>query len=447
MKCLTDSNVIGGFTANAHEFGFGQAGEHYNFVSLPFIRILWNGGNASVVLFFIISGYVLSIGHLKKIRNGDPATGRTLLSAIIRRPMRLYLPPLVVSLLFALLLHVPGPLVLPLPWMKPQEGGILAEVVFFTKTSWMYFNPFQVHEANLFWYPYNVVMWTIPIELKGSMLVFAVLALFSGLLLSGHHNTRAPAILATGVFCISAVMLFKCWKWSMSCFLLGIVLSMLDVWELDEALLARFSSRTRAISMWTIFVLAWYLISQPAHKGDIKFSSETPGWIWLTKMLPSGYNDDLYFRFWQVWGSLILIYAILRLPPLQRLLSMRPVLFCGEVSFMLYLIHIPILRIFGDRLPGLFGGTTPSDLEGTFWDKSLPIPDIGPLGLSLRFLLCVAIVLPLCLLVAKYATEHLDKPIVRLGRRITTNLRLEKKAAAGVKTTSEDLLLPMSIRS
>ena len=74
-----------------------------------------------------------------------------------------------------MLLHVPGPLVLPLPWDggRPQES-IWAEIKFFVDKSLDYFSLFRPHASNLFSYPYNVAMWTIPLELKGSLLVFGL---------------------------------------------------------------------------------------------------------------------------------------------------------------------------------------------------------------------------------------------------------------------------------
>ncbi|KAI5360545.1 Putative acyltransferase 3 domain-containing protein [Septoria linicola] len=436
-------HYAGDFTNNEHDHGFGQTG-HYYFVSLPFIRFFWNGGNAAVVLFFILSGYVLSIGHLKKLRDGR-TVGRSLLSAVVRRPVRLYGPPLVVTLVYALLLHVPGPLVLPLPWMQPQEGGLLAEILYFAKTSIYYFNPFREHSSHEYWYPYNVVMWTIPIELKGSMLVFAVADVASRLSLDTSY--RSVLVAASTIFFTSAAMLLLCFKWSMSAFLFGIFLAFIDVWELDENILARFSAQTRTKTLYALFFTGWYLITQPARGGDMKFSSETPGWMILTSLLPPGYDDDNYYRFWQVWGSLLSVYALLRLQTLQRLFTTKTLLFFGEVSFMVYLLHLPMFRILGDRLSALLGGSVSVELQGTFWERSWAVLNIGPLGLSLRFLICVAIELPLTLLASKYATEYLDKPMTRLSKRLAAKLGLETQSLLQNPDFGDSVALPMIERN
>ena len=77
-----------------------------------------------------------------------------------------------------MLLHVPGPLVLPTPIIHPQES-ISAEVAFYAGKTWDFFRLNRPHASYLFSYPYNVVMWTLPIELKGSFLVYGLLLILS----------------------------------------------------------------------------------------------------------------------------------------------------------------------------------------------------------------------------------------------------------------------------
>lgn len=77
-----------------------------------------------------------------------------------------------------MLLHVPGPLVLPTPIIHPQES-IPAELAFYTAKTWDFLRLNRPHASYLFSYPYNVVMWTLPIELKGSFLVYGLLLILS----------------------------------------------------------------------------------------------------------------------------------------------------------------------------------------------------------------------------------------------------------------------------
>lgn len=82
-------------------------GLHTQFWKFPIIRLVYKGDFA-VAIFFVISGYVLSLGPIaamNKTPRGD--TGGTMArmsSAVCRRPMRLYLPSMAsMALVFILI--------------------------------------------------------------------------------------------------------------------------------------------------------------------------------------------------------------------------------------------------------------------------------------------------------------------------------------------------------
>ncbi|KAI1319412.1 acyltransferase family-domain-containing protein [Xylariaceae sp. FL0255] len=67
-------------------------GQPYWIIQWPFFRILWSGA-AMVNVFFVISGYVLTYKPFGQLHERDFAGARTTLaSATFRRAMRLYLP-------------------------------------------------------------------------------------------------------------------------------------------------------------------------------------------------------------------------------------------------------------------------------------------------------------------------------------------------------------------
>ncbi|KAF5707647.1 acyltransferase [Fusarium mundagurra] len=80
-------------------FGYKQ---RYHFITLPLIRIIFNGGHFGTAIFFVLSGYVLSIKSLEFHNSSMQAPSRTVTkkcqlidhirSAIARRWFRLYLP-------------------------------------------------------------------------------------------------------------------------------------------------------------------------------------------------------------------------------------------------------------------------------------------------------------------------------------------------------------------
>ncbi|SMR62962.1 unnamed protein product [Zymoseptoria tritici ST99CH_3D1] len=404
------------FTEGWHEFGFGQEG-HYHFASLPFINILWHGGNPAVVIFFVLSGYVLSLGHLQKLRQ-QKSTQWSLLSAVLRRPVRLYAPCVAVTLLYAFLLHVPG-LILPVEEL-PLQDNLFAEIWVALTRSAEYLNPFQEHENNLWWFPYNMVMWTIPVELKGSMLIFVILGLYS---LIAPGSRRGRALIPTALlFVAAAISLQLALKWSMADFVFGFVLAVNDVWKLDARLLQTTSPANRSFALHTIFFAGWYLLAMPHRPSHIEYATKTPGYMTLGKLIPKAYDESIYYRYWQSWGALLFVYGVLRLEWIQRCFSGKTMRFLGKVSFALYLSHLVFQKTVGHRLMALVGGKVVSPLVGTRWDYAWWIPDIGPMGLSTRFLVCVGIVLPPNLLLSKYLTAFIDEPIVKLAKKMTARL-------------------------
>ncbi|KAK4626816.1 O-acetyltransferase PaAT-1 [Fulvia fulva] len=480
---VMNQHFIAGFSAfSPHEMGFGEQG-HYSLATLPVLRVAFSGGDMAVVVFFVLSGYVLSIGPLHKIQQQQTRECRKgLLSAVIRRPVRLYVPPLVISLGVALLLHVPGPLMLPTGFHRPRDS-VGEELKFFVKISITYFSLFHEHGAHLFSYPYNIVMWTLPIELEGSLLVYGVLLGLS-MICSGPDPKR-PTMVAVLIFGVSVVMLQNGWYWSMSNFLFGIGLAMLDTWSIGEYIsttLRRLDwmKTPRAISqdMSTIgevlsdisspirrrssimaskllpktilqrlptqgerheaaqhtfyhtvcFVIGWYLLAQPSASGHRQHVTNTPGWKWLASLIPSAYDDGHYYRYWQSYGALLFIYALLRTPWLQRFFQSRTLRFFGYVSFMLYLTHLPWFRIFPDRFSSLLAGRDCEEVDrGGMWDvKWSGIPDWGPNAMSLRVWVYIAVTWPMNFGLAWFATKWVDQPSVRLGKWITTRIGLEK---------------------
>lgn len=406
------------YPVDQFERGFGEEGEFYYLANAPFLRVVYTGGAAAVAIFFVLSGYVLSKSPLSLIRDKKHTTCLVnLVSAVIRRPLRLYLPPLVTALAFAFLMHAPFGIVPPTDWPKPQSN-IFAEIVSWVRESVDYFNPFQRHGFHTRgWYPYNVIVWTIPIELKGSMLIYAVAGIYTF-----TWRWRLSSLLALAVAC---VVLFQKGEWTMGCFLAGMILSFLDAYSLDKPLLdGRLSKRAQNILWSSLFVVGFYLLCQPAHDGHPESSLNTPGWHYLSRMTPSTYDAANYYRYWHSWGAIMLVYALLRLPWIQRFLDCRSMRYLGQVSFMLYLLHWPAGAVVGNRIARALGRTANENYS--WFNDRLWIPDIGPVGFSTRFLVAYGLYLPFCLFISDIGTRLVDQPTVRLGKALTTKLGIEK---------------------
>lgn len=427
------------FDLGVHGHGFAENGNYY-IASLPFLRVFFSGGEAAVTIFFVLSGYVLSKGVLTLLRDGQrKACFARLASAVARRPLRLYIPPLAVSLGVAIIMQLPLG-INPAQFISPDDS-FFGQLKHWFDLSVMMFNPFKVQPMFHAYYVYNVSVWTLPLELQGSWLVYGLLGLvaFIGL----------PTVWIFGSFYMLAFVLHFFAFWKMGSFIAGLTIAVVDVNGLqlpyrlpDNPYL---TSRVRALIKYLPFLFAWYLLCQPSHGAD-PWSDATPGWGLLTKLIPPTYEQEERVRFWQGIGSVMLIHNLLKLPKVQTFFNTRPLQELGRLSFSFYLVHLPILNVIEGPLARALGEVPDPSAGGdtTWWDNRLYVPKIGPTGLSLRWWCSMAILLPFCLFVAHFATKTLDEPSVKAGAWLAQKLGLEEKKVARQEGHNGQSTLPMS---
>lgn len=402
------------------------AAPHYFIAQLPFIRLIWTGGNAAVHTFFVLSGYVLSVSMLRKLASPSPSSTdtsshlRSLLSSSIRRPFRLFLPVLAVSLVTALCWHLPFGLAPEMGWPSPEDN-ILAELLRWISESLWLMNPFEPHGVLTHWYVYNPPAYTMPIEWIGSMVVFGGLGL--AVALSAKLGKRA--VTARAVLFISAFTFFlTTYQWASACFVGGMLLALNEVQGFDN--LSQLKQYPVGLRVLHHVVLIWglYVLSEPA---SMEVPAQTPGYQTLTYLIPSNYYEHEYWRWWHSWGAIFLVFGVLKIQWLQRFLTTRPIHYLGWVSFSLYLVHGPLLWTLSDRIYRLFGSVRVVEIN--LWiDHKLEVPDFGIHGLSTRFLLTQIIVLPMNLAFAHVATVVLDERSVYVGKWLVQRLGVERKA-------------------
>ena len=411
--CVFTQHFIGG---DDHHHGYHDPAGHDYFISIPFIRVFWSGGAAAVAVFFVLSGFVLSQSSIKLLQRGNRAKCKTgLVSAIVRRPVRLYFPCWAVSLAIAIVMHIPGGFYPKLAWSQGQET-FGQELVHWLVVTVDFFQPFQTHSWATSKYEYDLPTWTIPLELKGSMFIYG---------LCGFICLIPAAEMAWFCFLaiLTVIMLGVGWWWG-GCFAAGLALTFIDLYELDDIkMLNKIPRIVRIGWLHFLFVASWYLLSQPVSDGHPEWSLDAPGWYSLTMMIPGTYTADDYYRFWLSYGAMIFIYCLLRLRWLQYIFDLRPIQYLGKVSFMLYLIHQPLMICVGDRIKRVFGELALGD-DHRWYDNLLYVPDVGPRGLSLRWDIDWTLMLMVTLFVAHFATRFIDEPCVRLGRSLSNKMGL-----------------------
>jgi len=268
-------------------------------------------GHFAVQLFFVLSGYVLSISFF---RSFDP---QVVSSAAVRRYFRLLLPVLT-SVMLA--------------WMFQSTGAFChreaADGMDYPASAWLRkgaaekqgWKDAAIQGAFDVFFRYdedeslNTSLWTMQYELAGSFFVFALLVLFG-------RNARR--------YLVYAVLLWLFWtvkNHTLLNFLCGIVLC-------DSVQVLRRRGWQLRFPLWAALLLvALALLLAGLTK---EWALAVAGW------------EPPYRKHWETIGAVLLLLGALGTPLFQRILSWRPLAILGEISFALYVVHWPLLVSLG----------------------------------------------------------------------------------------------------
>lgn len=191
--------------------------------ALPIIRLPFTGGHFSVMLFFVISGYVVPrrlVSYLQGRGGTQEEFWLDIQSAMVRRPIRLYLPVFISTLTIALLWQLLG----IKPESIPKQANLIAEMYAWSKETLLF--SYFYRYGWLYSY-YNVHTWTIPIELRGSMFLFVYLIMVSGI------NTKSRIYMTLCMVIYLSVLTPGAWK---ACFFAGMFLCEVDMLGTDSTI-------------------------------------------------------------------------------------------------------------------------------------------------------------------------------------------------------------------
>ncbi|MCB2408970.1 acyltransferase family protein [Hymenobacter lucidus] len=273
------------------------------------------GGNFAVCLFFVLSGLVLSekfwrTGQLEVLR-----------SQACRRYVRLMLPVLFTA---AVALALWG--------LGAYRNSEVAEI-----TGAQRFGEYwaempgwhQILHDFVVGIPlggesiYNPVFWTLSIELFGSFIVFALLALFGAV----RHRTA--------VYVVALLLL----SWSeLNFYYAGFILG---VWINDRRHHGALFKTAPGLWVGILLLLAAvffgsYPTAELIRVDDTIYGFLQPDWL----------GNERAIQLWHLMGAALLLLGVFALPGLQRILSSRWLRGLGMVSFSLYLLHFLVLGSF-----------------------------------------------------------------------------------------------------
>lgn len=401
------------YTAFSIADGYGKDGGNYIFWKLPFIRLLVSGPTM-VCLFFVVSGYALSLKPLKQIRSRSyDGFANTMSSFVFRRAFRLFLPTATSTFMVVVLLQLGV-------YEKTRDfandtnfvrGVIETHPLQAYSLNWQLWHwTWEMFDFVHVWgwekfggsTMYDVHLWTIPVEYRCSMMLFLVLF--------GLARVRTGIRFA----CLSGLMWFclRNDRWEMVLFLAGAGLAEMDIIRgahnpqpqtpslacpilpFDEKLVAK-SPVSKGLVWIVLSIPAMYLMSEP----DLG-TEGVPGWQFLGSLIPEYFSDK--YRFWQIWGSILFIFCVARSPPWQRIFNTSAVQYFGRISYALYLMHGPVMHTAGfmiERWAWSITGT-----EGTAYPRG--------------FILAAVFNIPLVIWAADVFCRAVDAPTVKFSRWI-----------------------------
>ncbi|CAG8885710.1 unnamed protein product [Penicillium egyptiacum] len=327
------------FLMRFHPKLLDEYGEHPKFYQLPGIRLLYSG-SVMVSIFFIISGFSLSIGPLRTIYNRDWEHFHQLMfSAALRRPIRLILPPTAVTFVvmigvrFSLYQsHYDSPIDLDWrgPIRQPTFALQLLDWVEYVLGRLVYPGEWLLPLPTVSPSEYAVPLYTIPQELWSSFLLFIFIVALSKV---------RPAVRLITLFFL--VMLSAwCMRKKSSCFLVGMALAELHLHRhlyppQEHSRSASNLWKYLSVGLWSfVLLLGIWMCSIPHTRGA--YGSSSIGYRMISRIIP--WNSNVY-----TIGAALVVLAIDQLPIVQAVFRTSPAEYLGKISFSLYIIHWPIL--------------------------------------------------------------------------------------------------------
>lgn len=304
-----------------------------------------------VAFFFVLSGFILSYNY-QSLPNKQSAA-----RFMVARFARIW-PLHIATLLIWLAVITPN---ITHEFSNPTDGAIKLALNFTLLQSWAFLAPYILS--------FNGVAWSISTE-AFFYVVFAIIVL--------SPARRLPIALALASFCVVAFLA------SASVFnlspddsapgltMFGTVYTnpLVRVFEFLFGVVLAQAYRKHGYRAANISYTAWAIIEIAAVGLIVLALRLVAATSAINNFAGAGVGYYVYKEgLWLLWGLLILVFALSR-GPLAKLLSIRPMVFLGEISFALYLVHVIILNL-ADR-------------------QAETVQSMGALGAVLFWLVCLS---------------------------------------------------------
>ncbi|KZL72019.1 hard surface induced protein (acyltransferase) [Colletotrichum tofieldiae] len=338
----------------ARPYGIPDENDHVasSPLQLPFLRVIYSG-KPMVHIFFVISGFVLSLKSLQQARKHNyEGLHRTLSSSVFRRGFRLFLPTTASTFIIMIMIR--------LGWMGQPLPTLWEQLVDWKNGLWKITFSWQWDITQFL--PYDVHLWTIPIEFSNSLLLFVTLTGVSRM----KTYLRLISVLAIMIYCL------KCGHWAAFEFFGGMILA--EIGLIQEARRERVAAAIQnkeaesdtetpsgASESWSSSVIT--LIFKTFLLGNLIFALFVAGWPDQVNDITPGIaplfrntmepyftmGGDLVAFPWYALGAVQIVAALQQINMLQNLFITPLAQYLADISYALYLVHGPVLDVFEHR--------------------------------------------------------------------------------------------------
>ena len=370
---------------------------------LPILRLFYTG-TWPVSVFYVISGLVLAF---KPLRTGNDSFSKGVAataSSLLRRPFRLYGPPVVATFLTMLVIQAGGyehgrTVASDRTWVsvinethQQRFDSLGLQIRDWARQTWRMLNVFWWGERHN---RYDVHLWTIPAEFRCSLAVFLVLP--TCLAIRPRVRKVMLGLLVAYVYALD--------RWDVALFYSGLLIADTLTPNASRSspppegtvLKPPLGGLIPAAKAFLLFA-SLFLLSAPDF-----CAASTPGYRLLGRLIPS--SDPAPFRFLPNIGAVMLVSLVVHTRPenplLSRLLNSAVPQYLGRISYSLYIVHGPLIHTAGYTLFPLFWTVSGQDEAWRYFA-----------GFAVAYLVLVCITI----YVADRFCELVDMPFVRLAR-------------------------------
>lgn len=339
------------YSSNIVFFSYGFEGNNRTLLQLPIVRLLFSG-HSMVSMFFVLGGYVNALKPLSLIRSGNLADlAPALSSSLLRRVVRLCIPPLVSTLAIAITLYLGlwEPARHNLPLLRFTDGFPSRQDTLAAELYNWYCEMVKLFNlaAEPYFSDYDNHLWTVPTELRAGLVLAVVL------LMVARCTTRGRLVLLT----LLAAYMVGCGRWEIALYIAGAGLAELDMVRPQSSSsspvlatlpcaagkpntgLSLQERKSRYIRLALLTLASLLLLSCPSEALD-----RTPGYRHLLKVVPASLSA-VPFRFIHGVGAILAVNTLSQSKTLQKPFTLSLSQYLGSISFSLYIMHGPVLHI------------------------------------------------------------------------------------------------------